>query len=246
MQRRIIRLCEYAAAAAFVLMGIICSIAGIHDGNFCAMLLGFLFLLQAGLTLVVKPTCGRWNKEDLKAKSMNDAGIPMAKKLIRIITVIVGYSAMLIYTTIGIVIFIPGILRPEAGLIVFGIMFLAMAATLFFRLPMHLKRRTEKKRLNTSWKRQQGFRCRQKAAVKRLTPRIISGGRQEERDTSEVENSSLRDIIQKMTDNSHGSRMSRCDGNCANCPPHYGYRYGRWYYGHHHRHGCEFGGNKGI
>ena len=34
----------------------------------------------------------------------------------------------------------------------------------------------------------------------------------------------------------------RCDGDCANCPPHYGYRYGRWYYGHHHSHGCEIGG----
>jgi len=37
----------------------------------------------------------------------------------------------------------------------------------------------------------------------------------------------------------------RCDGNCAQCPPHYGYRYGRWYYGHDHIHGCEFGGNRG-
>ncbi len=37
----------------------------------------------------------------------------------------------------------------------------------------------------------------------------------------------------------------RCNGNCAHCPPHYGYRYGRWYYGHNHVHGCEFGGNKG-
>lgn len=36
-----------------------------------------------------------------------------------------------------------------------------------------------------------------------------------------------------------------CDGDCANCPPHYGYRYGRWYYGHEHVHGCEFGGNGG-
>jgi len=36
-----------------------------------------------------------------------------------------------------------------------------------------------------------------------------------------------------------------CNGDCANCPPHYGYRYGRWYYGHDHVHGCEFGGNKG-
>ena len=38
----------------------------------------------------------------------------------------------------------------------------------------------------------------------------------------------------------------KCNGNCAECPPHYGYRYGRWYYGHNHNHGCEFGGNKGL
>lgn len=37
----------------------------------------------------------------------------------------------------------------------------------------------------------------------------------------------------------------RCNGDCAHCPPHYGYRYGRWYYGHDHVHGCEFGGNRG-
>lgn len=37
----------------------------------------------------------------------------------------------------------------------------------------------------------------------------------------------------------------RCNGDCANGPPHYGYRYGRWYYGHDHVHGCEFGDNKG-
>ena len=36
----------------------------------------------------------------------------------------------------------------------------------------------------------------------------------------------------------------RCNGDCANCPSHYGYRYGRWYYGHDHVYGCEFGGNK--
>ena len=36
-----------------------------------------------------------------------------------------------------------------------------------------------------------------------------------------------------------------CDGDCVNCPPHYGYRYGRWYYGKGHQYGCEFGGNKG-
>ena len=37
----------------------------------------------------------------------------------------------------------------------------------------------------------------------------------------------------------------RCNGDCENCPPHYGYRYGRYYYGHDHHHGCEFGGNRG-
>ena len=38
----------------------------------------------------------------------------------------------------------------------------------------------------------------------------------------------------------------RCDGNCASCPSHYGYRYGRWYYGHGHRYGCQRGGNGGA
>jgi len=37
----------------------------------------------------------------------------------------------------------------------------------------------------------------------------------------------------------------RCNGDCANCPPHYGYRYGRWYYGHGHQWGCERHGNGG-
>lgn len=37
----------------------------------------------------------------------------------------------------------------------------------------------------------------------------------------------------------------KCNGDCAHCPPHYGYRYGRWYYGHGYTHGCEFGGNHG-
>ncbi len=36
-----------------------------------------------------------------------------------------------------------------------------------------------------------------------------------------------------------------CNGDCANCPSHYGYRYGRWYYGKDHTHGCKFGGNRG-
>ena len=38
----------------------------------------------------------------------------------------------------------------------------------------------------------------------------------------------------------------KCSGDCAHCPPHYGYRYGRWYYGHGHTDGCEFCGNGGC
>ncbi len=37
-------------------------------------------------------------------------------------------------------------------------------------------------------------------------------------------------------------KSGKCTGNCATCPPHYGYRYGRWYYGHGHDWGCEFNG----
>ena len=44
---------------------------------------------------------------------------------------------------------------------------------------------------------------------------------------------------------SYSVHPGHCTGDCANCPPHYGYRYGRWYYGQGHQHGCEFGGNKG-
>lgn len=43
-------------------------------------------------------------------------------------------------------------------------------------------------------------------------------------------------------DDGHGGR---CTGDCAHCPPHFGYRYGRWYYGRGHVYGCEFGGNRG-
>ena len=38
----------------------------------------------------------------------------------------------------------------------------------------------------------------------------------------------------------------RCDGDCDHCPAHYGYRYGRWYYGHGHQYGCQRGGNGGA
>jgi len=51
--------------------------------------------------------------------------------------------------------------------------------------------------------------------------------------------------ISGAIDRDHRQHPGHCTGDCANCPPHYGYRYGRWYYGHDHVHGCEFGGNKG-
>ena len=50
----------------------------------------------------------------------------------------------------------------------------------------------------------------------------------------------------------HSHRMGekkdsgRCDGDCNHCPAHYGYRHGRWYYGHGHQHGCERHGNGGA
>ncbi len=49
-----------------------------------------------------------------------------------------------------------------------------------------------------------------------------------------------------FSSHSAGGHSSHCNGDCANCPPHYGYRYGRWYYGHGHQHGCERGGNGGA
>lgn len=42
------------------------------------------------------------------------------------------------------------------------------------------------------------------------------------------------------------NKRKHCDGDCANCPPHFGYRYGRWYYGRGHQYGCMRGGNGGA
>lgn len=49
-----------------------------------------------------------------------------------------------------------------------------------------------------------------------------------------------------LADRSKPENTGRCTGDCAHCPPHYGYRYGRWYYGHGHMDGCEFCGNGGC
>jgi hypothetical protein len=53
----------------------------------------------------------------------------------------------------------------------------------------------------------------------------------------------LSGISQGASKHSHSHR---CNGDCDNCPAHYGYRYGRWYYGHGHQRGCERGGNGGA
>ena len=57
----------------------------------------------------------------------------------------------------------------------------------------------------------------------------------------------LMALVTGVSPASHSEKKHsrHCDGNCANCPHHYGYRYGRWYYGKSHQYGCEFGGNKG-
>jgi hypothetical protein len=49
------------------------------------------------------------------------------------------------------------------------------------------------------------------------------------------------DIFDEFAEHQHSGR---CEGDCSKCPAHYGYRHGRWYYGHDHSEGCEFGGNK--
>ena len=51
----------------------------------------------------------------------------------------------------------------------------------------------------------------------------------------------ISDLTKKKNTPAH-----RCNGDCDHCPPHYGYRYGRWYYGHGHQRGCQRGGNGGA
>lgn len=53
-------------------------------------------------------------------------------------------------------------------------------------------------------------------------------------------------IVEGLSSLEKPKKSNRCDGDCANCPPHYGGRYGRWYYGHGHQSGCERGGNGGL
>lgn len=56
----------------------------------------------------------------------------------------------------------------------------------------------------------------------------------------------LGSLLSEIPEVSHSVHSHYCNGDCANCPPHYGYRYGRWYYGRAHQGGCERGGNGGA
>lgn len=53
-------------------------------------------------------------------------------------------------------------------------------------------------------------------------------------------------IVKGLSGFDKPKKSNYCDGDCANCPPHYGQRYGRWYYGHGHQGGCQRGGNGGL
>lgn len=37
-----------------------------------------------------------------------------------------------------------------------------------------------------------------------------------------------------------------CDGDCASCPDHFGFRHDKWHFGHGHEEGCERDGNGGA
>ena len=63
-------------------------------------------------------------------------------------------------------------------------------------------------------------------------------------ENNDEEYSETKDYTIRSKPEKKKKHSGRCDGDCANCPAHYGYRYGRWYYGHSHTEGCEFGGNK--
>ena len=53
-------------------------------------------------------------------------------------------------------------------------------------------------------------------------------------------------VLSGLSNSSGHKHGNHCDGDCDNCPAHYGYRYGRWYYGHGHQYGCERYGNGGA
>ncbi|MBO5702108.1 MAG: hypothetical protein J6S71_06685 [Clostridia bacterium] len=64
-------------------------------------------------------------------------------------------------------------------------------------------------------------------------------------DRSHCDDNDCGHLYESKSNPKRKKHSGKCDGDCANCPPHYGYRYGKWYYGHDHVEGCEFGGNKG-
>ena len=88
--------------------------------------------------------------------------------------------------------------------------------------------------------------------LNQISKRLNAHGQMYETEIEEVQQKQddlwvmMRQLL-SLTSNTGSAHQhpGRCTGDCAHCPAHYGYRYGRWYYGHHHTHGCEFGGNDG-
>ena len=74
--------------------------------------------------------------------------------------------------------------------------------------------------------------------------RLTQESKQTARETAVVAGLVGAQLISDLT--KKNTPAHRCNGDCAHCPPHYGYRYGRWYYGHGHQHGCQRGGNGGA
>ena len=70
---------------------------------------------------------------------------------------------------------------------------------------------------------------------------IISGIRENKRKKERYKQGNFEGMF---FENAQDVHSGRCEGDCSKCPAHYGYRYGRWYYGHDHSEGCEFGGNR--
>ena len=77
---------------------------------------------------------------------------------------------------------------------------------------------------------------------------VVAGSSSKTKDTDKERGSAAHGKKQSGGSWFSGSHRDskKCNGDCDNCPAHYGYRYGRWYYGHGHQHGCERGGNGGA
>lgn len=97
-------------------------------------------------------------------------------------------------------------------------------------------------------------KSKEKPKAEDYTPTLLNGDPMWEEPEEQEEDTGLGVAgavlmgLSMLSEDSDNGKVDdgHCDGDCANCPPHYGYRYGRWYYGHGHRYGCQRGGNGGA